>query len=141
MQHVGCENVVELDWWEENCVPEHSDTFFVFTPAQHWSKRTIADDNKDKISVELLLVWFILYAFAFIYKGSRRNVKYFLQRTLHEVWYFQLLYNGSWIAVPKPKRTFRSVSLFISSIMGFKSCLDRSVKLFYTAQNHLGSTS
>ncbi|GFQ87003.1 n-acyl-phosphatidylethanolamine-hydrolyzing phospholipase D [Trichonephila clavata] len=46
MQHVGCENVVELDWWEENCVPEHSDTFFVFTPAQHWSKRTIADDNK-----------------------------------------------------------------------------------------------
>ncbi|KAF8791304.1 N-acyl-phosphatidylethanolamine-hydrolyzing like protein [Argiope bruennichi] len=46
MQQVGCENVVELDWWEENCVPEHSDTFFVFTPAQHWSKRTIADDNK-----------------------------------------------------------------------------------------------
>ncbi|XP_054711170.1 uncharacterized protein LOC129220766 [Uloborus diversus] len=46
MQNVGCENVVELDWWEENCVPEHSDTFFVFTPAQHWSKRTLGDDNK-----------------------------------------------------------------------------------------------
>ncbi|XP_042898871.1 N-acyl-phosphatidylethanolamine-hydrolyzing phospholipase D isoform X2 [Parasteatoda tepidariorum] len=46
MQDVGCENVVELDWWEENCVPEHSDTFFVFTPAQHWSKRGIGDDNK-----------------------------------------------------------------------------------------------
>lgn len=46
MEDAGCENVVELDWWEENCVPEHSDTFFVFTPAQHWSKRTINDDNK-----------------------------------------------------------------------------------------------
>lgn len=21
----GCENVVELDWWEENCVPDKSD--------------------------------------------------------------------------------------------------------------------
>ena len=42
----GCENVVELDWWEENCVPEKSDVSFVFTPAQHWSKRTLNDDNK-----------------------------------------------------------------------------------------------
>lgn len=46
MEHVGCDNVVELDWWEENCVPEHGDVSFVLTPAQHWCKRTIGDDNK-----------------------------------------------------------------------------------------------
>jgi hypothetical protein len=25
MHQVGCENVIELDWWEENCVPDKSD--------------------------------------------------------------------------------------------------------------------
>lgn len=55
MEEVGCENVVELDWWEENHVPEHSDTFFVFTPAQHWSKRTINDDNKVLYTYILLM--------------------------------------------------------------------------------------
>lgn len=43
---VGCENVVELDWWEENCVADKSDVSFVFTPSQHWSKRTLTDENK-----------------------------------------------------------------------------------------------
>ncbi|XP_029901688.1 N-acyl-phosphatidylethanolamine-hydrolyzing phospholipase D isoform X2 [Myripristis murdjan] len=43
---VGCENVMELDWWEENCVPGHDDITFVCTPAQHWSKRSALDDNK-----------------------------------------------------------------------------------------------
>lgn len=43
---MGCENVIELDWWEENCVPGHDDITFVCTPAQHWSKRTALDDNK-----------------------------------------------------------------------------------------------
>ncbi|XP_041833736.1 N-acyl-phosphatidylethanolamine-hydrolyzing phospholipase D isoform X2 [Melanotaenia boesemani] len=43
---MGCENVMELDWWEENCVPGHDDVTFVCTPAQHWSKRTAWDDNK-----------------------------------------------------------------------------------------------
>lgn len=43
---MGCENVMELDWWEENCVPGHDDVTFVCTPAQHWSKRTALDDNK-----------------------------------------------------------------------------------------------
>uniref|UniRef100_A0A4W3J4Q5 N-acyl-phosphatidylethanolamine-hydrolyzing phospholipase D n=1 Tax=Callorhinchus milii TaxID=7868 RepID=A0A4W3J4Q5_CALMI len=46
MQKCGCENVIELDWWEENCVPGHDDITFVFTPVQHWSKRTVTDDNK-----------------------------------------------------------------------------------------------
>lgn len=65
---VGCENVVSLNWWEENCVADKSDgtclsclpvllilleiraplfaVSFVFTPCQHWSKRTLTDDNK-----------------------------------------------------------------------------------------------
>ncbi|KAF3859171.1 hypothetical protein F7725_021570 [Dissostichus mawsoni] len=42
----GCENVMELDWWEENCVPGHDDVTFVCTPSQHWSKRTALDNNK-----------------------------------------------------------------------------------------------
>ncbi len=46
MHDVGCENVMELDWWEENCIPEHPNIKFVFTPAQHWCKRTPVDDNK-----------------------------------------------------------------------------------------------
>ncbi|XP_069764740.1 N-acyl-phosphatidylethanolamine-hydrolyzing phospholipase D isoform X2 [Narcine bancroftii] len=46
MQKCGCENVIELDWWEENCVPGHDEVTFVFTPVQHWSKRTATDDNK-----------------------------------------------------------------------------------------------
>lgn len=46
MQQVGCENVVELDWWEENAIGENNDISFVLTPAQHWCKRTITDDNK-----------------------------------------------------------------------------------------------
>lgn len=46
MNAVGCENVVELDWWEENVGGEHSEISFVLTPCQHWCKRTITDDNK-----------------------------------------------------------------------------------------------
>lgn len=42
----GCENVIELDWWEENCVPGYDDITFVCTPSQHWSKRTALDYNK-----------------------------------------------------------------------------------------------
>ena len=45
-ESAGCDNVVELDWWEENCIPEKGDVSFVFVPAQHWSKRTLSDDNK-----------------------------------------------------------------------------------------------
>ncbi|KAG8439958.1 hypothetical protein GDO86_005937 [Hymenochirus boettgeri] len=46
MQNCGCENVIELDWWEQNCVPGHDEVTFVFTPSQHWCKRTPTDDNK-----------------------------------------------------------------------------------------------
>ncbi|XP_048864890.1 N-acyl-phosphatidylethanolamine-hydrolyzing phospholipase D isoform X1 [Brienomyrus brachyistius] len=46
MQSCGCENVIELDWWKENCVPGHDEVTFVFTPSQHWCKRTPLDDNR-----------------------------------------------------------------------------------------------
>ncbi|XP_012694659.2 N-acyl-phosphatidylethanolamine-hydrolyzing phospholipase D isoform X2 [Clupea harengus] len=46
MQSCGCVNVIQLDWWEENCVPGHDDVTFVCTPAQHWCKRTPLDDNR-----------------------------------------------------------------------------------------------
>ncbi|XP_069834017.1 N-acyl-phosphatidylethanolamine-hydrolyzing phospholipase D isoform X1 [Dendropsophus ebraccatus] len=46
MQSCGCENVIELDWWEQNCVPGHDEVTFVFTPCQHWCKRTLFDDNR-----------------------------------------------------------------------------------------------
>lgn len=42
----GVSNVIELDWWQENCLPDKSQVSFVFTPAQHWSKRSLSDDNK-----------------------------------------------------------------------------------------------
>ncbi|KAM6986364.1 N-acyl-phosphatidylethanolamine-hydrolyzing phospholipase D [Aplochiton taeniatus] len=45
LQRSGCENAIELDWWEENCVPWHDGVTFVCTPAQHWCKRTPLDDN------------------------------------------------------------------------------------------------
>ncbi|KAM7334103.1 hypothetical protein ACRRTK_007423 [Alexandromys fortis] len=41
MQKWGCEDVIELDWWEENFVPGHDKVTFVFTPSQHWCKRTL----------------------------------------------------------------------------------------------------
>lgn len=45
MKENGPENVVELNWWESSCISKKSDVLFVFTPAQHWSKRTLTDDN------------------------------------------------------------------------------------------------
>ena len=46
---IGCENVIEMRWWDENCIPElATDVRFIFVPAQHWSKRTLIDTNKVK---------------------------------------------------------------------------------------------
>ncbi len=41
---IGCENVHEMDWWEEHSFSE--DVKVVFTPTQRWSKRTAFDTNK-----------------------------------------------------------------------------------------------
>ncbi|KAL2102473.1 hypothetical protein ACEWY4_001641 [Coilia grayii] len=46
MHGCGCQNVIQLDWWEQNCVPGHDEVTFVCTPAQHWCKRTPLDDNR-----------------------------------------------------------------------------------------------
>ena len=45
---VGCENVVEMTWWDEQKV-EGSDSKGVrvaCTPCQHWCKRGAVDDNR-----------------------------------------------------------------------------------------------
>ena len=51
MIKTGCENVTELEWWEEMEFPKHKSsdnaaTKFVFTPTQHWSRRSLMDENK-----------------------------------------------------------------------------------------------
>jgi N-acyl-phosphatidylethanolamine-hydrolysing phospholipase D len=46
MRDVGCNNVIELDWWQESCIPTKPNVKFVFTPAQHSTKRGINDDCK-----------------------------------------------------------------------------------------------
>lgn len=63
---MGCENVMELDWWEENCVPGHDDITFVCTPSQHWSKRTALDDNKVTITVNTYIIRFDLLWHLFV---------------------------------------------------------------------------
>lgn len=42
----GITSVVEMNWWEENRLPELEHIRFVFLPAQHWSKRGLMDDNR-----------------------------------------------------------------------------------------------
>ncbi|EDO39507.1 predicted protein, partial [Nematostella vectensis] len=49
MRRSGCHNVVELEWWDEHIHPKHRDrerVKFIFTPSQHWSRRTLTDENK-----------------------------------------------------------------------------------------------
>uniref|UniRef100_A0A8C9SQ66 N-acyl-phosphatidylethanolamine-hydrolyzing phospholipase D n=1 Tax=Scleropages formosus TaxID=113540 RepID=A0A8C9SQ66_SCLFO len=46
MRSCGCENAVELDWWEKDCVPGRNDVAFFFTPSQHWCGRTLLDKNR-----------------------------------------------------------------------------------------------
>lgn len=45
MKSTGVQNVVELKWWETGTIADKSDVSFVFTPAQHWCKRGLWDDN------------------------------------------------------------------------------------------------
>jgi N-acyl-phosphatidylethanolamine-hydrolysing phospholipase D len=43
LHKLGVNNAVELDWWEHHV---HRGTEFHFTPAQHWSGRSLNDRNK-----------------------------------------------------------------------------------------------
>jgi N-acyl-phosphatidylethanolamine-hydrolysing phospholipase D len=43
LAHIGIVNAVELDWWD---VHVHGGVSFHFTPAQHWSGRSLSDRNK-----------------------------------------------------------------------------------------------
>ncbi|XP_070541717.1 N-acyl-phosphatidylethanolamine-hydrolyzing phospholipase D-like isoform X2 [Ptychodera flava] len=46
MSNIGIENCIELDWWQENSIPDVPSVTFIFTPTQHWCKRGPTDDNK-----------------------------------------------------------------------------------------------
>lgn len=50
MTECGCENIVELEWWEEHSHPkfteENKAVKFAFTPAQHWCRRGLNDLNE-----------------------------------------------------------------------------------------------
>jgi len=46
MRNVGCNNVIELDWWEESSIPTKPNVKFVFTSAQHCTKRSLTDRCK-----------------------------------------------------------------------------------------------
>ncbi|XP_033102262.1 N-acyl-phosphatidylethanolamine-hydrolyzing phospholipase D-like [Anneissia japonica] len=45
MMKAGCENVIEMDWWQENGHPDHMKITFAFTPTQHWSNRALHDNG------------------------------------------------------------------------------------------------
>ncbi|KAK7102144.1 N-acyl-phosphatidylethanolamine-hydrolyzing phospholipase D-like [Littorina saxatilis] len=46
MREVGCENVVEMTWWDEQEVEGTGGVRVASTPCQHWCKRGARDDNK-----------------------------------------------------------------------------------------------
>ena len=43
MCDTDCDNVVELDWWQEDAIPEIPGVKIAFVPSQHWSKRSLID--------------------------------------------------------------------------------------------------
>uniref|UniRef100_UPI00358F5986 N-acyl-phosphatidylethanolamine-hydrolyzing phospholipase D-like isoform X2 n=1 Tax=Myxine glutinosa TaxID=7769 RepID=UPI00358F5986 len=45
MRASGCKTVTELDWWQEELLPGTS-VSLAATPCQHWSRRTISDENR-----------------------------------------------------------------------------------------------
>ncbi|KAI0214401.1 N-acyl-phosphatidylethanolamine-hydrolyzing phospholipase D [Lamellibrachia satsuma] len=46
MHGVSCDNVVELDWWDEDVIPGVPDVKVAFVPSHHWTKRTLTNDYK-----------------------------------------------------------------------------------------------
>ena len=42
----GCNNVVELTWWQTDMFHEDLNISVACTPCQHWGKRTAKDENK-----------------------------------------------------------------------------------------------
>ncbi|XP_076447458.1 N-acyl-phosphatidylethanolamine-hydrolyzing phospholipase D-like isoform X2 [Babylonia areolata] len=46
MRDVGCENVVEMTWWDEHEVEGTGGVRVVCTPCQHWCRRSAFDENK-----------------------------------------------------------------------------------------------
>ena len=44
---LNIDNVVELSWWDEHTISDLDDLKVVSTPAQHWSRRGVFDENKE----------------------------------------------------------------------------------------------
>lgn len=46
LNNVGCENVVEMTWWDEQEMEGSKGVRVACTPCQHWCKRGVNDDNR-----------------------------------------------------------------------------------------------
>uniref|UniRef100_T1JF62 N-acetylphosphatidylethanolamine-hydrolyzing phospholipase D n=1 Tax=Strigamia maritima TaxID=126957 RepID=T1JF62_STRMM len=46
MKNIGCYNTYEMSWWEEMRPIHAREILIAFTPAQHWCKRALRDENK-----------------------------------------------------------------------------------------------
>lgn len=46
MSDVGCKNVTEMSWWDEQAFRPNPSIKLACTPCQHWCKRSVTDTNK-----------------------------------------------------------------------------------------------
>ncbi|KAK3106132.1 hypothetical protein FSP39_013372 [Pinctada imbricata] len=46
MTSMGCKNVVEMTWWDEEKFPDRGDITVACTPSQHFCNRSLTDFNK-----------------------------------------------------------------------------------------------
>ena len=74
MHSAGCQHVVELAWWEEHAFDKEGvgeSVKFVCVPSQHWSKRSVWDDNKvcycTLCYAIILIIHYITYIHMYIY--------------------------------------------------------------------------
>ena len=61
MNDCGCQNVVEMTWWEEDVFDEDLNITVACTPSQHSSMRTGIDENKVTQGSRLSIVLFCCY--------------------------------------------------------------------------------
>ena len=46
MTQMGCQNVVEMNWWDEEKLPGKEEILVACTPSQHFCNRSLSDMNK-----------------------------------------------------------------------------------------------
>ena len=67
MRDMSCDNVVELDWWEEDVIPDVPDVKIAFVPSCHWTKRTPRNEYKVFLVKKSTLMFICLYNRDYIY--------------------------------------------------------------------------